>query len=164
MHAHMLEYLKDFCPIGGKVLDVGSGSGYFSACLARLVGSQGKIIGLEMLQQLIDFSSQNINNDDPNLLKYGTIELIVGDGWKGCPEYAPFDCINVGAAASSIPRRLLLQLKIGGVMLIPVGTESQVLTKIVKKSDGTCTASELLHVRFVPLVKDPKIGTQSAKE
>jgi len=156
MHAHCLEVLKDFLQPGAKVLDVGCGSGYLTACFARMVGKEGKVIGIDYIDPLVQMSMENVNKDDPTLLSDGIISLKVGDGWKGDPENAPFDCIHVGAAAESIPEALLSQLKKGGRMLIPVGTSEQHLLQVDKKEDGTVEQKPLMGVIYVPLVKSKK--------
>jgi len=104
MHAHCLELLKDHLKPGAKVLDVGSGSGYLSACMARMVGTEGKIVGIDVIEPLVAWSIENCKKDDPELLSKEIITLKVGDGWKGDNNNAPFDCIHVGAAAESIPK------------------------------------------------------------
>jgi len=154
MHAECLERLKDYAKPGAKVLDVGSGSGYLSACFARMVGSKGTVVGIDIIRPLVEWSQENMNKDDPQLLSSGRVTLKVGDGWKGDPNNAPYDAIHVGAAAESLPQALLSQLKNGGRMIIPVGTYDQQLIQIDKKEDGSIEQKQLLGVRYVPLVKD----------
>ena len=75
-HAHALELLRDRLTEGEKALDVGSGSGYLTACMALLVGKSGKAIGIDHIPELVNFSVQNVMNDHPELFKEGNIKLI----------------------------------------------------------------------------------------
>ena len=176
MHAHVLEemypYLKNSKDQQLSILDVGSGSGYLTAALARWVaplkpGSQssfldnnkiGKVYGIEVYDHLLDFARENIERSDKDLLDNGTLSLQKADGWKGLPEASPFDAIHVGAAASDFPKPLLEQLKVGGVLIIPVGPQdgAQSLSLVERIGDGVTEndyrIKELLGVRYVPLV------------
>jgi protein-L-isoaspartate(D-aspartate) O-methyltransferase len=154
MHATALQVLKDHLKPGASVLDVGSGSGYLCACFARLVGPEGVVVGIDVVKPLVDWSIQNMNKDDPNLLKSGLVILKHSDGWKGFPDKAPYDAIHVGAAAESIPDALMDQLKVGGRMFIPVGPQNgnQYVIQIDKTSQGI-KKTNLMGVRYVPLVK-----------
>jgi len=152
MHAYCLELLKDFLKPGARVLDVGSGSGYLTACLARMVGPKGKVVGIDVIPELVEFSKNNVNNDDFKLLSEGQIEFKVKDGWKGDPDNAPFDCIHVGAAAATVPKPLLQQLKDGGRLVIPEGTENQSLN-VYDKIGSEIKMTQMMGVRYVPLVK-----------
>jgi hypothetical protein len=67
------------------------------------VGRTGKVIGIDIIPQLVEWSKQNLDKDDPDLRKSGVVNVIVGNGWKGAPEEGPFDCIHVGAAAATLP-------------------------------------------------------------
>jgi len=156
MHAQCLELLKNHLKPGMKALDVGSGSGYLSACMARMIGIDGKVIGIDVISPLVEWSIQNMNKDDSTLLSSKRVTLKVGDGWKGEIESAPFDCIHVGAAAESVPKALIEQLKKGGRMVIPVGTVEQYLVQIDKKDDGSIVQQSIMGVRYVPLVKKDK--------
>uniref|UniRef100_A0A915IQH3 protein-L-isoaspartate(D-aspartate) O-methyltransferase n=1 Tax=Romanomermis culicivorax TaxID=13658 RepID=A0A915IQH3_ROMCU len=104
MHGYALELLKDHLTGGKKALDVGSGSGYLTACMAIMLGKTGKAIGIDHIEELVNFSITNVQNGNPDLLKDGRCKLITGDGRLGCPEEAPFDAIHVGAAAETLPR------------------------------------------------------------
>jgi len=86
-------------------------------------------------------------------LRYGNVQVRVGDGYHGWDEHAPYDAILVTAAASHIPPPLIRQLKPGGRMVIPVGAQflTQHLMLIEKRSDGTVSTRQILPVRFVPL-------------
>jgi protein-L-isoaspartate(D-aspartate) O-methyltransferase len=159
MHAMALELLKDFAKPGAKALDVGSGSGYLAACLAVMVGPRGKVIGIDCIPELVQWSIENVKKDNPDLLKDNRLVLMVGDGWLGVPSEAPFDAIHVGAAATSIPQALIDQLAVGGRMVIPVGQPgAQVFMQVDKIDANTIHTTEITSVAYVPLVKDPKIS------
>ncbi|RIB04705.1 L-isoaspartyl protein carboxyl methyltransferase [Gigaspora rosea] len=156
MHAHALENLAPFLLPGMKVLDVGCGSGYLTACLAEMVGSEGKVVGVDHIPQLVKLATDNVKNDRPELLESQRVVFILGDGRKGYPEEAPYDCIHVGAAAEKMPQDLIDQLKSPGRIFIPVGSNSQYIYQIDKDSDGNVTKKSLMGVMYVPLTDAQK--------
>nr|CAG8485972.1 3379_t:CDS:2 [Entrophospora candida] len=151
MHAYALQSLEPFLQPGMKALDIGSGSGYLSACMAQMVGPGGKIIGIDHIPELVNKAINNVKKDKQELLDTKRLNFIVGDGRKGYPEEAPYDCIHVGAAAKETPEALIDQLKSPGRMFIPVGSGHQSIYQIDKDNDGNIIKKVLMDVSYVPL-------------
>lgn len=130
-----------------KVLEVGAGSGYQAAVLARLAR---RVYAIERHRPLARQARARIE-----ALALSTVSIMTGDGARGWPEQAPFDRILLTAAAEDPPKLLLDQLRVGGIMVLPVGQsdEMQQLIKIVKLESGL-DYHELGPVRFVPLLPD----------
>ncbi|XP_050220865.1 protein-L-isoaspartate O-methyltransferase 1-like [Mercurialis annua] len=152
MHATCLQLLEEHLKPGMHALDVGSGTGYLTACLAIMVGPQGRAVGVEHIPELVTSSIKNIEKSAAApLLQEGSLSVHVGDGREGWPEFAPYDAIHVGAAAPEIPQALIDQLKPGGRMVIPVGNIFQDLKVIDKAQDGSISVRSETSVRYVPL-------------
>ena len=130
---------------GHVVLEIGTGSGYQAAVLAELAKS---VFTIEIIEPLGKQAGERLRQ-----LAYRNVSVKVADGYHGWPEHAPFDGIVVTAAASHVPPPLIRQLKVGGRMVIPVGTGFTVqhLMLVEKKPDGSLTTQQLLPVSFVPL-------------
>jgi protein-L-isoaspartate(D-aspartate) O-methyltransferase len=130
---------------GDRVFEVGTGSGYQAAVLARLVK---EVYSVEIIEPLGKDAGQRLTR-----LGYANVQVKVADGYHGWPQHAPFDAIVVTAAGSHVPPPLVRQLKPGGRMVIPVGTSflTQQLMLIEKQEDGTVVSQQILPVRFVPL-------------
>ena len=113
MHAYALELLRDQLKEGNKALDVGSGSGYLTVCFAQMVGPAGKVVGIDHIQELVDWSESNVQKNHGDLLQNGRIKLVVGDGRQGYAQDGPYHAIHVGAAAPTLPQAVsyLLQKK-----------------------------------------------------
>ena len=142
--AFMIEQLE--LESGDKVLEVGSGSGYNAAIMAKIVEPDGKIYSIEVRKELIDFAKKNLLKANID-----NVELIYRDGSKGHEKHAPYDKIIVTAAAPEIPKALKNQLKQGGILIAPVGGGfGQEMVKLVKHKDKF-TKQKLGGFRFVPL-------------
>ncbi len=148
--AFMLELLQP--EEGNKILDVGSGSGWQTAMLAEIVGPPaggGKIFAVEILEKLSEFGKKNIEKYD--FVEEGRVEFVHTDGSFGLPEKAPFDRIIAAAAAEAIPEIWKTQLKIGGRLVAPVGSD---IILLVKKNDNEFEEKKFSGFAFVPLVSD----------
>jgi len=139
--ARMTELLLENAP--KRVLEIGTGSGYQAAIIAKLVP---ELCTVERIKSLQIQARQRLKRLDLH-----NISFKYGDGWKGWANKGPFDSIMVTAAASSVPEALLTQLADKGVLVIPVGEESQQLLKVVRNGD-TFSSEVVEMVRFVPLV------------
>jgi len=167
MHAKAIEYLLPNLHEGSSVLDVGSGSGYLTACFAHSVNvvspnkdKRGKVIGLEIYKPLVTYSLKRIFKNKPELFTYKSrFKLQHGSGWEGYPAKSTkeiYDAIHVGASTDSIPYYLVMQLKVGGRMVLPLqlgkdkGHTFCILTKDKHKNIYIETKEA---VRYVPLLK-----------
>lgn len=108
---------------------------------------------MDHIQELVDAAVENIMNDKENshLLQTEKVRFAVGDGRTGVPSEAPFDLIHIGAACPTLPTILLDQLKVGGMLIAPVGRDFQRLCKYLKKEDGSLQEEHIATVMFVPL-------------
>jgi protein-L-isoaspartate(D-aspartate) O-methyltransferase len=133
-----------------KVLEIGTGSGYQAAVLAEIVH---QVYTVEILEELAKSSRKRLSE-----LGYENIQVKWGDGYLGWEEFAPYDAIIVTAAPDKVPKALKEQLKIGGRLVIPVGSLAQELKLIIKTETGLEEKS-VIPVRFVPMIKSE--GTQT---
>jgi len=128
-----------------KVLELGTGSGYQAAILSSLAD---KVYTIEIIKPLGVMAAERLKR-----LGYDNVQVRIGDGYYGWKENGPYDAIVVTAAGSHIPPPLIKQLKVGGRMIIPVGSRfmTQQLLLIKKSEDGKIVTEQILPVRFVPL-------------
>ena len=129
-----------------KVLEIGTGSGYQAAVLGELAR---EVYTIEIVPQLAERATGLLKS-----LGYSNVHARLGDGYAGWPEHAPFDAVMVTAAPDHVPQPLVDQLKLGGRLVIPVGTENQELLVMTKTTEGL-REEDRLPVRFVPLTRKP---------
>ena len=133
---------------GHKVLEIGTGSGYQAAILGELAR---EVYTIEIVEPLAESARTTLAQ-----LGYKNVHVRAGNGYAGWPEQAPFDRIMVTAAPDEVPPALVEQLKVGGLMAIPVGTFAQEL-RIMKRTATGMDTLQTLPVRFVPMTgKDKK--------
>lgn len=130
---------------GTKVLEIGTGSG-FQAAILYAMGA--KVYTVERQIALFKHTKPLLEKLAPSVVTY------YGDGFKGYPQFAPYDRVIVTCGAPDIPQALLDQLVTGGIMVIPVGTESQIMKKIVKISDTEYEETDFGDFLFVPMLKE----------
>jgi protein-L-isoaspartate(D-aspartate) O-methyltransferase len=128
-----------------RVLEIGTGSGYQCAVLAKLCR---RVYTIDRFRTLVAAAESRFKT-----LRLGNITTMVGDGTKGWPEAAPFDKIIVTAATDALPEALFEQVVVGGIIVAPLGPQDgvQKLKRLVRTQEGF-TASDLADVRFVPLI------------
>jgi protein-L-isoaspartate(D-aspartate) O-methyltransferase len=130
---------------GERVLEIGTGSGYQAAVLARIAA---EVYSIEIVADLGRAAQRRLA-----ALGYKNVQVRIGDGYLGWPEAAPFDAILVTAAPETIPEKLVAQLKPGGRMVLPVGAQDeQELFRVTRTATGT-KREKLLDVNFVPMVR-----------
>ena len=131
---------------GDKVLEVGAGSGYAAAVIGQIAG---EIVAVERHHELVELARQRMKR-----LGYGNVQIFEGDGTLGWPLEAPFDAIVAAASGSHVPQSWIAQLKLGGRIVMPLGSPHgvQSLVKVTKQGDGTLIQEDLGGVRFVPLI------------
>ena len=143
----IVAYMTDQLKVGerDKVLEIGTGSGYQAAILSKLCR---RVYTIERYRTLLREAEARFER-----LGISNITTMLGDGMKGWPAQAPFDRIIVTAAAEEMPEELISQLRVGGIMVIPIGEVGGVqhLVRVTRTPEGH-EEEQLLAVRFVPLV------------
>ena len=131
---------------GDKILEVGTGSGY-QACILSELGAE--VYTVERIEELFRKTNQLLKK-----IGFKTVRQYLGDGYKGLPKLAPFDKIIVTAGALEMPEDLLSQLKVGGLMIIPLGADGlQTMYRITKLSEHQYKRESFGEYRFVPMLK-----------
>jgi protein-L-isoaspartate(D-aspartate) O-methyltransferase len=131
---------------GDKVMEIGTGSGYQTCVLLKL---GAKVYSVERQRELYETTSKFL----PSIGFQP--KLFYGDGYKGLPAFAPFDRILVTCGAPFVPEDLLKQLKVGGILMIPVGEgKVQTMTRITRTGESDFTTEKLKEFSFVPMLGD----------
>lgn len=141
--AFMLELLGP--ERGNKILDLGSGSGWTTALLAHTVGSEGSVVGVEKIPELVFFAQGNITS-----YAFTQARIELSGKVLGLLEEAPFDKILVSAVSTKLPETLLKQLKSPGTLVLPI---DEAIVKIEKDKDGSITRESHDGFIFVPLIE-----------
>jgi protein-L-isoaspartate(D-aspartate) O-methyltransferase len=142
--AYMTEQLE--VDRGHRVLEIGTGSGYQAAVLSRIAR---EVVSVERYRTLADAARVRLKT-----LGYSNVTVLVGDGFAGVPDRAPFDRVIVTAAAEKVPEALLAQLGQAGKLVLPLGPRNgpQYIVKLSKSESGEFAREDLIAVRFVPLL------------
>jgi protein-L-isoaspartate(D-aspartate) O-methyltransferase len=139
---------------GGRVLEIGTGSGYQAAVLAELAQ---RVYTVERLAELATEAREVLS-----ALRYANIEFRVGDGSRGWPEEAPFDGVIVTAGAERVPEALLEQLADGACLVIPVGGRGDQDLYQIRREGNSYRHHFITRCRFVPLIEDEEVGRREA--
>ena len=130
---------------GEKVLEIGTGSGFQAAILSAMGAN---VYSVERQQMLYERTRKLLSKLDPSIVMY------YGDGFLGFPRFAPYDKIIVTCGAPNVPMSLMDQLKVGGIMVIPVGDESQTMKRLTKVDADNFEEEVFGDFLFVPMLKD----------
>ncbi|MCK9150895.1 protein-L-isoaspartate O-methyltransferase [Methanobacterium alcaliphilum] len=135
---------------GMNVLEIGTGFGYNAAVVAEIIGKAGHVYTIERIRSLLNSAKKNLKSTGYS----ERVTVVHGDGSLGISQYAPYDRIYVTAAAPEVPQTIKDQLKVGGMLLVPVGEEGfyQELILMEKLSKNDFKTTNLGSVAFVPLI------------
>lgn len=140
--AFMLEKLEP--KLDDYVLDLGSGSGWTTALLTHIVGRYGRVLGIEIVPELVTLGQKNLSR-----YQFSNVLIRKASTAVGAPQAGPFDRILVSAEAEDVPTPLLDQLKAGGTLVIPIRDSVEVVKKNI---DGSLSRENYRGFRFVPLI------------
>jgi len=146
--ANMVAYMTELLHLddNDRVLEIGTGSGYQAAVLAEIAG---QVFTIEIVPDLGTEAQKKLRK-----LHYSNVQVKIGDGYNGWPEYAPFDGIIVTAAPDEVPQPLIDQLAEGGRMVIPIGPKSVMQDLLlIEKINGQTLTHNLKAARFTPLTR-----------
>jgi protein-L-isoaspartate(D-aspartate) O-methyltransferase len=131
---------------GHRVLEIGAGSGYAAAILSRIAA---EVIAIERHGELADLAAARMA-----ALGYGNVRVVTGDGSVGWPADAPYDAILASASGRHVPAALKRQLKVGGMLVMPIGApgDMQILVRVTRYAEEDWEQETLAPVRFVPLI------------
>ena len=165
MHAKAIEYLEPVLKPGNSILDIGSGSGYLASLFGEAVqvynsneDIRGKVIGIEYVEELVQFSNEIIKKNLSHLMRYKkNFKILHKDGKKGHPTNSKkelYDGIHIGASCEYIPYHIFTQLKNGGILVIPlrVRDDNLIFCIVSKDLQGNIYIKEQMPVRYVPLI------------
>jgi protein-L-isoaspartate(D-aspartate) O-methyltransferase len=120
-----------------------------SACMSEIMGPNTLTVGIDHIEDIVKFATENIQKKNSYLFENNRLKLIKADGRKGFKDYEPYDVIHVGGALANIPKELEDQLACGGRMWIPVGTQGRQSILLVDKDvNGKISSKKLLDVAY----------------
>ncbi len=142
---YIVALMTELCELDGneRVLEIGTGSGYQAAILSLLAK---EVYSMEIVAPLAMGARTKLAE-----LGYDRVQVIIGDGYRGLPDKAPFDVIILTASPPKIPQALIDQLAEGGILVAPEGDYSQELVRLIKHN-GAITKKTVTYVRFVPMI------------
>ncbi len=130
---------------GDQVLEIGTGSGYQAAVLYEM---GAEVYTVERQKRLYEKTTRLLSS-----IGYNRIRTFLGDGYEGLPAFAPFDKILITAALAEVPSSLLMQLKTGGLLVVPLGKHSQTMTRFKRLSNDDFEQETFGEFSFVPMLK-----------
>jgi protein-L-isoaspartate(D-aspartate) O-methyltransferase len=142
---------------GEKVLEIGAGSGYAAAVFSEIAAD---VYTVERVGQLAQNAAKTLSE-----LGYNNVHVLHGDGTKGWQAHAPYDAIVVAASGPQVPESLKSQLKVGGRLVMPVGSDqrTQELVRVTRVSETEYQSEDIADVRFVPLIGEEGWGDKAKK-
>lgn len=147
--AIMIELLQP--KSGESVLDIGAGSGWTAALLATIVGPKGTVVAVERIPQLCRQAEENLTKYD-----FPHLELVEGDGLAVAKERPSFDCIHVAAGAVAVPPILKERLRVGGRLVVPVGSHVHTMVMLRREDASAFSEQRLPGFAFVPLIESAR--------
>ena len=138
-----------------RILEIGTGSGYQAAILSPLVK---EVYSIEIVKSLAENAAKKLRE-----MQYQNVTIKWGDGYEGWAAHTPYDAIIVTAAPDQVPQILIDQIKIGGRLVVPVGSKNQNLKVITKINNDDIEEKNVIPVRFVPMVHSEKTPRDSSK-
>lgn len=144
---HMVAIMTDLLDLepGDDVLEIGTGCGYHAAVTAELVGAD-HVYTVEYHDELAQRARRNLDRTG-----YGAVSVRAGDGKQGWPDHAPYDRAYLTCAADAFPEAVVKQVRPEGILLGPIGSQTQTLIKARRRADGSLERDRWGRVRFVPL-------------
>ena len=154
---YIVALMTELLQLKGKerVLEIGTGSGYQAAILSPLVK---EVYSIEIIKSLAERADEKLKK-----MQYNNVTVKWGDGYEGWEEHAPYDAIIVTAAPEQVPQALIDQMKIGGLLVLPVGAYFQTLKVITKIKDSEVGEKNITSVRFVPMIYSEKTPKNNSK-
>jgi len=150
MQALTLQILSEFLMPAKKALDIGTGSGYITACMAEIMGPKGIVYSVDHFPEILQYAGNAIKKNNQYLLDY--IRFVEADGREGLAKYAPYDVIHLGGAVEEMPKDIINQLVEGGLIFAPIGGDKQRIFIWEKEKGGNLKMEGMIEVQYGPLM------------